>query len=103
MKRFVVTHPAAIGAAAAATAALVQMLWLHFHDHAGVFDAGVITAWIAAVGALGIRQVVTPVASPRDNAGNQLVPAAVPAPTPGNVPPMGTNPAAGQVQKKAGT
>jgi hypothetical protein len=74
MKRLLTVQPAAVGAAAAATDAVAQMLWLWLHDHTGVFDQGVITAWVAALAALGVRQVVTPLARPRDNAGRELRP-----------------------------
>ena len=71
-------------AAAGAVYAATVMILNAYHGH-GVIDTNVVIAAVGAVAALLTRQVVTPVADPKDGNGNPLAP--VPAPT---VPPTGT-------------
>ena len=77
-------NPAGLMATAGAVYAATVMILNAYHGH-GVIDPPVIIAAVGAVAALLTRQVVTPVADPKDGNGNPLVP--VPAPT---VPPTGT-------------
>ncbi len=69
-----VTNPAGLLAAAGAVYAAAVMIY-NVVNHHGVIDTAVIVAAIGAVGALFTRQVVTPVADPKDGNGNPLVPA----------------------------
>lgn len=70
------TNPTGYLAAAGTVYAASVMLWNAYHHH-GVIDTAVILAAIAAVSALLTRQIVTPVAAPRDGAGTPLVPVSV--------------------------
>jgi hypothetical protein len=77
------TNPAGWLAAAGAVLAAVTMITNAIHHH-GVINTSVIVAAVGAVSALLIRQVVTPVADPKDGAGTPLVPVTKLAPvTPG--------------------
>ncbi len=77
--RFVITHPAAIGAFISAAYAVAAGIY-GIANHSGTLNATAVTALVAAVMALGIRQVVTPVAVPRAKVDGKLVPL-VPAPS----------------------
>lgn len=77
-----VTDPAGYIAAAGAVTAAAVMITNTIHHH-GVIDSSVIIAAIGAVGALFTRQLVTPVADPKNASGIPLVP----APVGGTVPP----------------
>lgn len=66
-------NPAGLSAAALAVYAAAVMIYNVATRH-GVIDVPVVVAAAAAVASLLTRQAVTPVASPRDNAGRQLVP-----------------------------
>lgn len=66
-------------AAAGAVYAAAVMIYNAYYHH-GVISAPVIVAAIGAVTALLTRQVVTPVADPKDGNGNPLVTAEPPAP-----------------------
>ena len=72
-------------AAAGAVFAAATMIY-NAYNHHGVIDVQVIVAAIAAIASLLTRQVVTPVADPKDGNGNPLVPLplapVVPAPVP---------------------
>ncbi|SRR6266851_2713550 len=71
-------HPAlnapGLMAAAGAVCAAAVMITNAVHHH-GIIDPPVIVAAISAVAALLTRSVVTPVADPKNGAGQQLVPA----------------------------
>ncbi len=67
------TNPAGLLAAAGAIYAATVMITNAYHHH-GIIDPEVIVAAIGAVGALFARQLVTPVADPKDPNGNPLVP-----------------------------
>lgn len=89
-------NPTGYMAAAGALYAAAVMIYNARYHH-GIIDVPVIVSAIAAVSALLTRQIVTPVAAPRDGAGNPLVPAPVPpADDSGNVrvlpPPGWTSP-----------
>jgi len=71
-------NPAGLMAAAGAVYAAAVMIYNVIHHH-GVLSAPVIVAAVSAVLALLTRQVVTPVADPRDGNGQPLT-AAAPAP-----------------------
>lgn len=74
MKRLV--HPALNPAglmAAAGTAYAATVMILNAYHHKGVIDPQVIVAAAGAVAALLTRQVVTPVADPRDGNGEPLL------------------------------
>jgi len=77
-------NPAGLMATGGAVYAATAMILNAYHGH-GVIDPPVIIAAVGAVAALLTRQVVTPVADPKDGNGNPLVP--VPPPV---VPPTGT-------------
>jgi len=66
-------NPAGLSAAVLALYALGEGIWNVTH-HAGAIDPQVIVAAIAAVAALFTRQVVTPVADPKDGAFRPLGP-----------------------------
>lgn len=66
------TNPAGYVAAAGAVVAAVVMI-TNAVNHHGIIDSSVIVAAVGAVLALFTRTVVTPVADPKDGAGNQLV------------------------------
>lgn len=68
------TNPAGWLAAAGAVLAAAVMITNAVHHH-GVIDPTVVVAAIGAVGALLTRQVVTPVADPKNGAGVPLAPA----------------------------
>lgn len=68
------TNPAGWMAAAGAVYAAAVMIY-NAYNHHGVIDTNVIVAAVGAVGALLTRQVVTPVADPKDGAGRSLYPA----------------------------
>ncbi len=65
-------NPAGLTSAGMAIYAAAVMLWNASH-HYGVIDPAVIVAAIGAVAALLTRQVVTPVADPRDGNGTPLL------------------------------
>lgn len=65
-------NPTGLMAAAGAVYAAVVMITNAYH-HKGVIDPQVIVAAVGAVAALLTRQVVTPVADPRDGNGDALV------------------------------
>jgi hypothetical protein len=67
-----VTNPAGLLSAAGAILAAVTMIVNAIHHH-GVIDTAVIIEAAGAVGALFTRQVVTPVADPKNGAGVPLV------------------------------
>ncbi len=73
------TNPAGLLAAAGAVYAAAVMIY-NAVTHHGVIDTGVIVAAVGAVGALLARQVVTPVADPKNGAGVPLVPLVPPVP-----------------------
>jgi hypothetical protein len=75
------TNPAGWLAAAGAVLAAVTMITNAVHHH-GVINTSVIVAAVGAVSALMIRQVVTPVADPKDGAGTPLIPLTKIAPVP---------------------
>ncbi len=68
-----VTNPTGLLASAGIIYAAAVMIVNAVNGH-GVIDPSVIIAAIAAVGALLARQVVTPVADPRNGAGTPLAP-----------------------------
>jgi hypothetical protein len=68
------TNPNGYIAAAGAVVAAAVMIDNAAHHH-GVIDPAVIVAAVGAVAALLSRQVVTPVADPKNGAGIKLVPA----------------------------
>ena len=74
MKRLVypTLNPAGLMATAGAVYAASVMIYNAMHHH-GVIDPAVIVAAVGAVAALLTRQVVTPVADPRDGNGDALV------------------------------
>lgn len=74
MKRLVSPslNPAGMMAAAGAVYAAVVMC-LNACHHKGIIDPQVIVAAVGAVAALLTRQVVTPVADPRDGNGDALL------------------------------
>jgi hypothetical protein len=74
MKRLAspVLNPTGLMATAGAVYAAAVMIWNATHHH-GVIDPAVIVAAVGAVAALLTRQVVTPVADPRDGNGDALV------------------------------
>lgn len=74
MKRAVspTLNPTGLMAAAGAVYAAAVMIWNATHHH-GVINPAVIVAAVGAVAALLTRQVVTPVADPRDGNGDSLV------------------------------
>jgi hypothetical protein len=65
--------PGYMATAGAVYAAAVMIYNAHYHH--GIINVPVIIAAITAVAALLTRQVVTPVADPKDGNGNPLVPA----------------------------
>jgi len=65
-------NPTGLMAAAGAVYAAAVMIWNATHHH-GVINPAVIVAAVGAVAALLTRQVVTPVADPRDGNGDSLV------------------------------
>jgi hypothetical protein len=69
-----VTNPNGLIAAAGAVFAAAVMIYNAVNHH-GIIDPAVIVAALGAVGTLLARQVVTPVADPKDGNGNPLVPA----------------------------
>lgn len=77
MKRAVspALNPAGLMATAGAVYAAAVMISNAVHHH-GLIDPAVIVAAVGAVAALLTRQVVTPVADPRDGNGDQLLRAA---------------------------
>ena len=77
----ITTNPAGWMAAAGAVYAAAVMLYNAIQGH-GVIDTGVVIAAVGAVGALLTRQVVTPVADPKNGAGVPLFP----APAGGTIP-----------------
>jgi hypothetical protein len=81
MKRLVspALNPAGLMAAAGAVYAAAVMITNAVHHH-GIIDPAVIVAAVGAVAALLARQVVTPVADPRDGNGEPLLRAATPQP-----------------------
>lgn len=74
------TNPAGLMAAAGAVFAAAVMITNAVNGH-GVIDSTVVVSAIAAVAALFTRQVVTPVADPKDPVGRPLVPVAPPVVT----------------------
>ncbi len=66
-------NPAGLSSAVLALYALGTGIWNVAH-HAGAVDPQVIVAAVAAVAALFTRQVVTPVADPKDGAFRPLMP-----------------------------
>jgi len=74
-------NPAGLMAAAGTVYAAAVMIYNAMHHH-GVIDPAVIVAAVGAVAALLTRQVVTPVADPRDGNGDALVRAASAVPSP---------------------
>lgn len=66
------TNPAGLLATAGAVLAAVVMI-LNAVNHHGIIDSSVIVAAVGAVAALLTRQVVTPIADPKDGAGNPLL------------------------------
>lgn len=89
-------NPAGYMAAASAIYAAVTAIY-NAYNHHGALSAPVIIAALTAVASLLTRQVVTPVADPKDGNGDPLVTAAVPptgdvhivAPRPVDPPPAG--------------
>lgn len=77
-------NPAGLSSAALALYALGIGIWNVTH-HAGAIDPQVIVAAMAAVAALFTRQVVTPVADPKDGANRPLKPLAAPPAEPSPV------------------
>jgi hypothetical protein len=77
LKRVLYPHlnPAGLMAGAGAVYAAAVMIVNAYHHH-GVISVPVVVAAVAAVAALLTRQVVTPVADPKDGNGNALVPVA---------------------------
>lgn len=71
-------NPAGLAAAGLACYAAGVMIY-NAVRHQGLIDPQVIVAAIAALAALGTRQLVTPVADPRGAGGEPLAPAASPA------------------------
>ena len=72
-------NPAGYMTAAGTVYAAVAMIY-NAHYHHGVISTPVVIAAVAAVSALLTRQVVTPVADPRDGNGDPLITApAIPA------------------------
>lgn len=69
------TNPAGYVAAAGAVVAAVVMI-LNAVNHHGIIDSSAIVAAVGAVLSLFARGMVTPVADPKDGAGNALAPAA---------------------------
>lgn len=67
------TNPAGFLAAAQAVFALVLGIYNAVNHH-GVLDSTVITSAVGAVAALFARNLVTPVADPRNSGGEHLVP-----------------------------
>lgn len=67
-------NPAGLSSAVLALYALGTGIWNVTH-HAGAVDPQVIVAAVAAAAALFTRQVVTPVADPKDGAFRPLLPA----------------------------
>jgi hypothetical protein len=65
-------QPAAVGSAVAAVYIAVAMLWRAFVDHSGVFAPDELVAAFYAVYGLFVRNVVTPLARPRDRGGRPL-------------------------------
>ena len=76
----ITTNPTGYMAAASTVYAAAVMIVNAYHHH-GVIDVPVIIAAATAVAALLTRQIVTPVAAPRDGAGTPLVPVPAPAAT----------------------
>ena len=74
------TNPAGLLAAAGVVYAAAVMIYNAVHHH-GVIDTNVIIAAVGAVAALFTRQVVTPVADPKNGAGVPLVPVMPVTPT----------------------
>lgn len=70
------TNPAGLMATAGAVLAAVVMI-LNAVNHHGIIDPAVVVAAVGAVAALLTRQVVTPLADPKDGAGNPLTPSTV--------------------------
>ena len=75
LKRVLYPHldPAGLMAAAGTVYGAAVMIVNASHHH-GVISVPVVVAAVAAVAALLTRQVVTPVADPKDGNGNALVP-----------------------------
>ena len=71
-------NPTGLMAAAGAVYAAVAMIWNACHHH-GIINPSVIIAAVGAVAALLTRQVVTPVADPKDGNGQPLVTSGAPA------------------------
>jgi hypothetical protein len=69
----ITTNPTGYMAAASTVYAAAVMIYNAYHHH-GVIDVPVIIAAATAIAALLTRQIVTPVAAPRDGAGTPLVP-----------------------------
>lgn len=67
------TNPAGLLAAAGVVYAAAVMIYNAVQHH-GVIDTNVIVAAVGAVAALLTRQVVTPVADPKNGAGVPLIP-----------------------------
>jgi len=105
----ITTNPTGYMAAASTVYAAAVMITNAYHHH-GVIDVPVIIAAATAVAALLTRQIVTPVAAPRDGAGTPLVPApavAGPAPRPPDasvrvIPPGVIGAPVAQVTEQAG-
>src|ERR1039457_473197 len=78
LKRVLYPHldPAGLMAAAGTVYGAAVMIVNASHHH-GVISVPVVVAAVAAVAALLTRQVVTPVADPKDGNGNALVPVPV--------------------------
>jgi len=94
-------NPAGLTSAGLAVYAAVVMILNAYHGH-GVIDPPVIVAAVGAVAALLTRQVVTPVADPRDGNGMPLLKHKVVVPglpssnvTVTTTPPAPTSPPAG--------
>lgn len=68
------TNAPGLMSAAGALWAIAAMIW-HATHHQGVIDPQVIISGVAALAAFFTRQVVTPVADPKDLNGKPLVPA----------------------------
>lgn len=95
------TNPAGLLAAAGVVYAAAVMIYNAVQHH-GVIDTNVIVAAVGAIAALLTRQVVTPVADPKNGAGVPLVPmATLPPGTYGTAPvaQVTPNPAGGTIGK----
>ncbi len=67
------TNPTGYIAAAGAVYAAAVMIY-NAYNHHGVIDVPVLVAAIAAMGSLLARNITTPVADPKNGAGQPLVP-----------------------------